>query len=482
MLALVRASNMLISSVLVGIFICCTVPLSKSYGNPQKLESGKRLFQFCQSELLIPEGPLGKEHIEKEFKRLERLFKIEYPLDVEKIDKAFGKLRKLPTGDSSYHHKLEELTLVLNQLTFNKNRPKGLAKRVISLWQAYPSAKRRSPSAMGRNEACLKTNIDKSFKAMNGELVAILKESFANQSFVNKQLKKLTSTDFLPAGSRTYFAALAQLDENNNMNICVNPEEAPPFLLPKYLHELTHAKNQELTRKKIDYNKALDDWRKAKKALDKADDELIKFNAELKSDSEIDASNVMDQAVNISYPNLEKIRLMLKTTKAIKEPYLRFHLEKGIHDHSILIMNWLYTLRKEHETSANMLKKRRNLDKSRFLDEHHAYFVSLKSALMIVKSQPEYFCRLWVPSYQQKRPIRFYQGYEHIEKHIKANSLGEWIADIYTLKSKMYLKDAIYKNGQPDAGILADLKRTSTRFSKAYYKNLFTDQSGAANK
>ncbi len=114
---------------------------------------------------------------------------------------------------------------------------------------------------------------------------------------------------------------------------------------------------------------------------------------------------------------------------------------------------------KTKSSKENLIDMRIALDTERFLDELRSYAVSVHAARALIATAPEYYCRLWLPSFQAKRPIQFPSGYAAMEKRFQNGSIAEWVASLYTFKMKSYVPISLFVDGEEEAGLSSNVAK-----------------------
>jgi hypothetical protein len=136
--------------------------------------------------------------------------------------------------------------------------------------------------------------------------------------------------------------------------------------------------------------------------------------------------------------------------------------EAGFDQQARLLNAWFLALEATKKAKAEAIIARNRLDVERFIDEHRAYAAGLKSAWSLVKDYPDYFCRVWVPSYQEKKPVRFYQAFTKLEAQFSDGSFSEWLGNEYTFVATNYLQTSLYKSGEKGQGLKPDVLRRAS--------------------
>ncbi|MEZ4741995.1 MAG: hypothetical protein R3B45_06070 [Bdellovibrionota bacterium] len=407
-------------------------------------------FEQCK---IYPRGKTAQENQKEEKKALYSLkaeFKKDYPLADSALNKIFDQVINTPPNKEDYQTSLEKLSNLLNKLDRPKIKLSSKAAVFIKTQNKFNSSKKRAPSALGKNDRCIKDN-SKQFDEFSIGLRKSLKLYFSNHDFAKKLLTLMQNIRFFPSGSRVFFGATTARTKQKP-HICINPEEETTLLLPKMLHELTHAQNKEIAILSEDFDQKKGLWRDTNKAFRKIDDQLRNFDKELSPDSEIEAENMSELVEELTENQLSNIVQLLKETASTNIPYSRIPTEKGFIQHAKLLQKWKETFEKEIETRKEAVKVRKQLDIMRYYDEHLAYAISLKAAYTLVKEDPDFFCQIWVPSYQKKRPVLFYQAYQDLEEKIHSQTFSHWLADLYTFETNNFLKESLYGEHSRKAG------------------------------
>lgn len=329
-------------------------------------------------------------------------------------------------------------------------------------WLKFPTSSDRSDSAAGLQTRCIE-NPDIKFEQFIKTFRPLLLQLFHNFQLGQDLLRGLDKVDFLPAGKRSLFGASADYSKEKS-RICINPEESTPFLFAKLMHELTHALNDTSRTLLKSFNQKIKEWNQVSSLVEASETLLYDFESNF-NDSEQnlpDTDSMMESFRSQSKIDLKSVMNLLSSKKqAYKDP------KTQIRQHSSLFVSWHEAVLKKKSENQALIESRKKLDQERFIDEHRAYLIEYQAAVFLVQESPEFYCRLWAPSFAKGRPALYYETYRSLEEKFFDGKFSEWLADLYTNKSNSYMPESIYiyQNGKNQNIILPDLlKIISTLF------------------
>jgi hypothetical protein len=108
---------------------------------------------------------------------------------------------------------------------------------------------------------------------------------------------------------------------------------------------------------------------------------------------------------------------------------------------------------KQKVERQELIKARVAYDIERFYDEIRGYAVEVLTARAVIASAPDYFCRLWVPSFRFGLPFRFATPTSAHERRFKDGTQVAWVAEVYTFETGSYLEESLYVDGDEDKGL-----------------------------
>lgn len=414
-------------------------------------------FRICDGRLTtFPPLPSETDRLAY-LKSMKSELKKQFLLNDADLNAGFAPAFELNPENPDYQIRLEELTVILNQLEFRKAKLTERATRTQRKFDLFNSAIKREPQASGRNDECLLSPSQKFL-----DYAAVLRDTtedlLAGYAFGPPLIETLKKTNLLPSGSRVFFGATTNRS-GGKIKVCLNPEEETALLIPKLLHEIAHASNKEIARQTVHYEESKARWLAAKKSFEDVEEQLLKFDDQVDKNSDMNSENLRELVSEIDSADQTVIRSLLQRTAVSKSPYLRHSLEHGIEAQSSLLSAWKLKLDQLEQEKTAAVKERTALDTARFYDEHIAYSVQLFAAWGMVQAEPEFFCRLWVPSFQQKRPVRFFQAFELLESQFYNGTFSDWLANEYSFVAPNYLKTSLYTDGLKDLGLRPEIRK-----------------------
>lgn len=426
-----------------------------------------QVFQFniCSSIQNISIGSLLPSQRKNEIENLKKVFS-----QNQLILDQLNILLQQDSEASGYQTDMESASMILNQFTEFKHAK--FSKELDDFWKTYHQPKLRAPSAIGKDTECLSDNSDTQFKLFAQKLKNIIHSVFKSSPF-NKPLlsETLPSTLFLPAGSKTFFGATANLDGEQKKRICINPEEACPFLLPKLLHELTHAQNNELMQLRLSFSKLTNEWQKQLTITTENEEKLLEFDDNLESAAPISFDILTETQPESDPIEIKKWAENSKNKISEHGSYKDISKQEGLKKHLTLWQSYTDNLIELKKLALQIKSIRMTLDQQRFLDEHRAYINELKSAQWLVNQVPQYFCKLWVPSFAAKRPVPFYAAYLLLAEKFDKNQFSQWLAETY-VNAKLYLPTSIYVSEKKPLQLITDLKQKANLLIKESFQSL----------
>ena len=362
-----------------------------------------------------------------------------------------SRLEKLEKHHTDFQLLSEQSSLFLNEHSLSEDLKRRL---LFKSWVKFPAISDRSTTATGLRTPCIEKP-DPKFKQYMKTILPLLRELFRDFKQGQGLLQGLDQVDFFPAGSQTMFGATADYSKEKS-RICINPEESTPFLVSKIMHELTHALNIRSRTLLKSFNQKIQEWNQVSSLTENAEQKLYDFEAHIKDDAKNppDTDSIMDSFRTRTKADEKDFLKVLRSKKeAYKKP------EPRIQEHAKIFQEWHQTIVNKKTKNQELLEARKNLDQERFIDEHRAYLIEYQSALFLVKQDPQFYCRLWAPSYAKGRPALFYETYLSLEKKFTEGQFSSWLADLYTEKSKSYMPESVYQfqSGKNTKIIRADL-------------------------
>lgn len=173
----------------------------------------------------------------------------------QEIKAALGGLLGAATDAPEYYAMMESAASALNQklLPFTKEHADSLGGKLRALWLRYPSPALRTSAKERVKDTCLPLDGDANFRTYASGLAALMGD-LADRSKALADLKAhIDLSTILPAGLLASFAATVSWKDPGQARICVNPEEAPPQILIRMMHELRHAMNKDMGRRHLAY-------------------------------------------------------------------------------------------------------------------------------------------------------------------------------------------------------------------------------------
>ena len=405
-------------------------------------------------------------------KNLERHAKQAYPDLAIKIKSSFKKVRDTSIKDPGYQRQMESLSLVLNEAY----QVQGVQNaKIWKFWELFASSRRRAPEAKEKRQICIETSTTE-FKNFRKKLVDLLFYYFNSNQIFHHHLNylKLNIDKIYAAGELNYFGATVSQSTRNSIRLCINPEEAPPLLLPKMIHEITHATNKTLQSSHKAFKEIGKAYKKQVQLQDAAFDKLLEIEEHLKADSPIELDLMMDLlAKKSSIKQKELIETMRRRLGGLN-PFKNKNLNTGIELYANALVEWKEKDKDQKSMYRKFLSAGINLDQLRFIDEHRAYAYELIAAWHLIDQFPNQFCSLWVPSFQLKRPARFPHVYLNIENLIKKNQVGKFLKKHY-VDTGSYLTEAIMDQKPTGSQIKESLLSRGTNEIELVLKEYFNN-------
>ena len=422
------------------VVLCLVLPnLSKA----ERVHSDTNFYQCLEQTTFLTEK-LGGEHRDSELNRLKSELIQRFPKKKSEIINKIQSFIRINKKDPEMQNKNEEFAIYLNQIYGYPSSPSIKKSALFNLWLKFARADLRSSLGIGRSERCIQGD-DAKFKAFMTPLKVEIKRVLSDHSSSREVLKLLDEVSFETAGSKTFFGATADY-QNNKPRICVNPEEAIPLLVPKIIHELTHTKNLKMRQLNLIFSQAASEWQSIHIQQDQAEAELYDFEDNIKKQylTKLETDNLIPKLKSKNLVGFKEIFEALSQMQN-QNPY-NMNEAATRKLHSRKIAKFIELDRKSDKLFKQMAKARSNYDIERFLDEHRAYLKEYFAAVYLSRKQPEVFCKIWVPSYAQKRPVRFFEAYLELESRLLHGNFSKWLGDLYTFKTKSYVISSLYKN------------------------------------
>ncbi|MFK7822825.1 MAG: hypothetical protein AB8G05_01610 [Oligoflexales bacterium] len=414
-------------------------------GKAERIHSDTN-FQQCLEQNTFSIGQLGEDYRNLELKRLRNELEQQFPKRKAKTIKHIDAFIRLSAKDPRLQEKSEILANYLNELHGYSSSSSMKKNSLFKLWLKFNSPQLRSSLAIGRNERCIQGK-DSNFDTFINPLKVEIRRQLSGHSSSRQVLNILEQVSFQPAGSKSFFGATADYQDKRH-RICVNPEEATPLLVPKIIHELTHAKSLKLRRLNQLFSQSVSKWQSFHMQRDQAEAELYDFEDQIKKQylSSLETDNLLPKLKANKILGFDQIFAELSKMQN-DNPY---NLKETVtrRSHSMKLVKFLELDRKSNELFEIMGKARSDYDVERYFDEHRAYLREYFAAVYLSKKHPEVFCKIWVPSYAQKRPVRFFETYLELESRLLSGKFSMWLADLYTFKTKSYIVNSLYKDEQ----------------------------------
>jgi hypothetical protein len=425
-------------------------------------------FRACDQKLAS--FSVGQEGIPRltYLESLQGAFKKQFPKDDAELNSTFLPVVQTMPDDIDHQSRLESLTILLNRLEFKEAR---LTEPMIALTKSFSlfnSPIKREPKSLGKKDECIRVP-SRQFR----DYAVVLRDSintfFRSYDFSAPLVKTLEQTPMLPSGTRVFFGATTT-HENDRAIICVNPEEDTILAIPKIMHELVHVNNKTVAALAARYDLSRKKWQISKTAFAAIEAELVKFDDHVDKTSEMDSDNLRELVGDLDTSHPEVILSILTKTNDKNNPYLDLTLAAGFAKQTKLLAQWKSTATQVELDKNEAISNRTELDVERFFDEHGAYGVGLKAAWAMINENPEYFCRAWVPSYQEKRPVRFFQSFEKLESQIYEKTFSAWLANEYSFVASNYLKTSLFPDGEKEKGLKPELEKKGQQILKQEFR------------
>ena len=420
--------------------LCLILPnLSKAERNHSDTN-----FNQCLEQNTIKVGKLGEGYRKQELERIKKLLIHKFPDKKNDISKNFKEFTDISAKDPSLQEKSESLSHFLNELYNNSKSDPTKKSSLYNLWLKYNSPNKRSSLGIGRSDRCIQ-GLDSNFKALTPSLKTEVRRLLSGHNQSRQVLSALEQVNFQPAGSKAYFGATADY-ANKKARICINPEEAIPLLIPKLIHELTHVNSIKLRNLKQLFSSAAAHWQSFHMQKDQAEAELYDFEENIKKQhlASLETDNLLPKLKSKNLKGFDEV--FTELSKMQKEnPYTQKETISR-RSHSMKLVKFISLRNKSDELLKKMEAARTNYDIERFYDEHRAYIREYSTAVYLSKNQPKIFCKIWVPSFAQKRPVRFFEAYLELESRLLSGKFSSWLADLYTFETKSYVPSSLYQD------------------------------------
>lgn len=418
------------------IILACLFPCRFTFA--QSLAKTSALFH-CIDKVVVPFRPVRKDSRKQELARINAFLVERFPQYSKKLRpqlQAFASLRQKQAG---FQDQSEKLSLLLNEILLSKKR-RGFTKSFWNLWSNFSSSNKRAPSGLGKAKACLNGK-DAQFTFFISKLKPVLFQFLKENPTFVEELNFFAKVKFAPAGAKTYFGATTDRT-TENPRVCINPEEAVPYLFPKIIHELSHAKSELLEKLNSRYKSLLGEIKNLQGQLEDVENLLFDFEDNLKEQyvDAFEADALMPWLSKMNYKSQSLLQQGLKDRIGNLQIYKSSSYER----HSKLLFSLYEITAKNSALLVRYKLFRKKFDRSRYLDEHVAYIKEYLAAVSLSEKDPDFFCRLWVPSYQYARPVRFFETYLDLEKRLFEGGFSQWLAEVYTFETKSYEVDSLF--------------------------------------
>lgn len=433
---------MLLKRTRVNTHFAVLLTIISQISKAERLHSDTNFYQ-CLEQNKPSTTKLGEEHRNSELTKLKTQLKKLFPQQGIAIQKKIDRFIAVSAKDPKMQTESEELAHFLNQIHgYSKDTDKKTD--ILQLWKKFNNPESRSSLAIGKSERCIQGK-DPNFEEFIKPLKVEIRRLLHSHPSSRQVLSILDQVSLQPAGSKTFFGATADY-QLKTPRICINPEEAAPLLIPKLIHELTHAKSSKLKHLNYQFTEAASKWQNIHLQKDQAEADLHDFEDLIKKDyiAKLETDTLVPQLESKGLVSYNQVFAELAKT-AKDNPYQTQQMI-GRRNHTMRLAKFMSLKSQSDKLFERLGNTRAKYDSERFLDEHRAYLQEYLAAVHLVHQKPEIFCKIWVPSHAQKRPVRFFEAYIELEGRLLEGSFSEWLADLYTFKTNSYIATSIYEN------------------------------------
>lgn len=420
--------------------LCLILP---NMSNAERIHSDTN-FEQCLAQNSFLVEKLGEANRKHELERIRIELTHKFLTQTKAVDEAISRFSAIKLSDQSLQVKSETLANFINQVYGFPSAKATKKNNLFRLWLQFNSASSRSSIAIDRSDRCVQGD-DSNFKAFIAPLKAEMRRLLSGHPSSKQVLQMLDQVKFQAAGSKTFFGATADY-VNKKPRICINPEEATPLLVPKLVHELTHVQSSKLRNLNQQFSNAAGQWQVFHIQKDQAEADLYDFEDKIKKQylTSLETDNLLPKLREKNLGGFDEVFAELSGMQ--KENPYTFQENIARRNHSLKLVKLISLSRKSDSLLKKMEGARTNYDIERFLDEHRAYLREYFAAVYMSKKHPEVFCKIWVPSFAQKRPVRFFEAYLELESRLLSGKFSSWLANLYTFKTKSYIASSLYED------------------------------------
>jgi hypothetical protein len=374
----------------------------------------------------------------------------------ELLSPVLMSLEKIQPKDPAFFSSVQHLSFLMNQIQFPKEKRTAEMNQILGLWEKFPTTASRSELGLGKNDGCLFEE-DKKFSAYSQALKEVMKTVFAKTDVGKDMIPLIDQIELRPSGTQAFYAAAHRVEETPKgwkSVICINPDEAPPNLLVRMMHEYKHAQNKSLNGLHREYRKKFEDWATARKKFDAKQNTLQKRFGELFNGLDGDVQDITDELEELDSDDQDAIveQLAGYVAEMASDEFLLN--PEAFPEMTTNLSEWSKERKVLEKSKIELLALKGKIDVERYLDEHRAYAIDYHGGRQLVASMPKFFCELWVPSYRYQRPVRYFQIFQEVEHEVAQGRFSEWLANKYTFEGKSYLPQSLYTNGSKNDGLL----------------------------